>query len=154
MKRQETSWAMFDKEERNWPPLVPSWPGVQRSPWVVLSPKTKKGSAALKKVEGYQRIKLFLCHLTVAGRVFLDPWAIGRVGVSGYNTGFASTFSSHFLDFILSFLYSPLYRPEHFVIALNDENRLEVLKKKCKEVKTQFTINLPAFKFSFYEWIF
>lgn len=97
---------------------------VQRSSRVVLPPKGREVSAPSKDVEGNQRRRLLLCHLTVAGRVFLDPSAIGRVGVSGYNIGFASTFSSRFLDFILSFLYSPLYRPEHFVIALNDENRL------------------------------
>lgn len=110
---------------------MPSWPGVRRASWVGSVQKGEKlGKLERKEVETQQRIRLLLCHFTRAGRVFLGPWGIGEVGVSRYWIAFTPTFCSHSLSCILSFLYVPSYQPEHFVIALADENRLYVLKKK------------------------
>lgn len=55
-------------------PVVPFWLGIRKASCLGLCPKGKKlGKLERKEVERHERIRLNLCHFTMAGRVFSVP---------------------------------------------------------------------------------
>lgn len=72
MKRQEVEQSLVKKEIQV--PVVPFCLGIRKASCLGLCPKGKKlGKLERKEVERHERIRLNLCHFTMAGRVFSVP---------------------------------------------------------------------------------